>query len=339
MKRILCIAALLVTAVGLVFWLAHRNNATKDFAPTPSTASEAPTTVVHEAAAGTNMAGIPPLTTRKGMSDSERLQLLEKNGEVFKDADIHEYQLAQRTSWWGKPLDPTTFWKGRVVWLDADARNAANRRGRGFPPMPYKDPTLPSFRNDDGVDWSWSTPDGPNIHYGKSSEENAFWGVFRNSHPKPPEDLEGEQYGVAGNAIAERTRAEHTQAGPSTLETSSRRVDLYRDRALEAGYPEEALSPTALFWSYVLGQRREFQVLVQRGRSPESLLARRMFSGLPAKYLTEPLTEEQLKAANAWKVPYLQRLRREKTDESYINAYLQAWDLSASEVFGGTSGP
>jgi hypothetical protein len=46
-----------------------------------------------------------------------------------------------------------------------------------------------------------------------------------------------------------------------------------------------------------------------------------------------------MRAANAWKIAYLQRLRREKTDESYINAYLQAWNLSATEVFGGTNSP
>jgi len=52
-----------------------------------------------------------------------------------------------------------------------------------------------------------------------------------------------------------------------------------------------------------------------------------------SKYITEPLTSDQLKEANAWKVAYLQRLRREKTDESYINAYLEAWNLTEEEVF------
>ena len=337
MKRIACTAVFLVVTGGLVVWLAHRKNAVKQFPPTPITVAEPPATVVHKVAEGTNVPSAPSLITRKQMSDSERLRFLEHNGEVFKDADIHEYQLAQRTTWWGKPLDPRNFWKGRVLWLDADARNAAHRRGREFPPMPYKDLTLPSFRNDDGVDWSWSTPDGPNIHYAMSSEEGAFWVRFRSSHPKPPEDLEAKQYGVARKVIADRTRTEHTQASPSTLETSSRRLDLYRERALDAGYPEEALAPAALFWSYVLRQRREFHVLVQRGLSPESVLAQRTFSTLPAKYITEPLTDEQLKAANAWKTPFLQRLRREKTDESYISAYLRVWNLSAAEVFGPTN--
>jgi hypothetical protein len=46
------------------------------------------------------------------------------------------------------------------------------------------------------------------------------------------------------------------------------------------------------------------------------------------------LTQEQVDAANAWKVQYLNRLRNEKWDESYINAYLQAWDLTEDYVYG-----
>jgi hypothetical protein len=49
--------------------------------------------------------------------------------------------------------------------------------------------------------------------------------------------------------------------------------------------------------------------------------------------IINPLTEEQRSAANGWKVAYLQRLRREKTDESYLNAYLAAWKLDHAQVF------
>src|ERR1017187_1007063 len=47
-----------------------------------------------------------------------RLLQLEKLGEVPKQADELEWEAAGQTSWWGKPLDPEKFWKGRVVWLD-----------------------------------------------------------------------------------------------------------------------------------------------------------------------------------------------------------------------------
>ena len=42
-----------------------------------------------------------------------------------------------------------------------------------------------------------------------------------------------------------------------------------------------------------------------------------------------------VKATDAWKVAYLRRLRAEKTDESYIKAYLKAWNLDPKDVFGG----
>ena len=266
------------------------------------------------------------------------MKLLEQNGEVFKDADMHEYQLAQRTSWWGKPLDPATFWKGRVVWLDADARNAAHRRGREFPPMPYKDPTLPSYRNDDGVDWSWATPEGPNIHYGMSSEEGAFWVRFRNSHPKPPDDLEAKQFAVARGLVGERARAKQARIDSASLETSAR-LKVERDRSLEAGYPEEAFSASALFWSYVVGERNKYQAWLDRGRSTDSPIMQRLVGDLPveASYIVEPLSEVQLRDANAWKFSYLRRLHQEKADEAYISAYLQAWHLSVAEVFGPTN--
>jgi len=53
--------------------------------------------------------------------------------------------------------------------------------------------------------------------------------------------------------------------------------------------------------------------------------------------ITEPLTREQLDKANAWKVKYLNRLRDEKWDESYINAYLKAWNLTDEYVFGNNN--
>ena len=45
------------------------------------------------------------------------------------------------------------------------------------------------------------------------------------------------------------------------------------------------------------------------------------------------LSADDLKAANAWKIAYLRRLRTEKTDESYINAYVKAWGVDPKVVF------
>ena len=74
----------------------------------------------------------------------------------------------------------------------------------------------------------------------------------------------------------------------------------------------------------------------ERGQLAYGVVVSNFFRGVYVdhKYITEPLSNEDIQAANAWKVAYLRRLRYEKTDESYINAYLKAWGLSSNEVFG-----
>ena len=52
------------------------------------------------------------------------------------------------------------------------------------------------------------------------------------------------------------------------------------------------------------------------------------------KYITEPLSVTDLEAANAWKVAYLRRLVEQKTDPSYVQAYLETWKVSSNAVFG-----
>lgn len=79
--------------------------------------------------------------------------------------------------------------------------------------------------------------------------------------------------------------------------------------------------------------------MLDAGRTADSLEVRSLLGRLlvETNYVTQPPADEQLRAANAWKVAYLQRLCRENIDESYINAYLQAWNLSADAVFSGTN--
>src|SRR5438874_3801368 len=47
-----------------------------------------------------------------------------------------DWRIAEWTTWWGKPIDPKEFWKNRVIWNDVSALDAAERRGRGYPPIP-----------------------------------------------------------------------------------------------------------------------------------------------------------------------------------------------------------
>ncbi len=56
---------------------------------------------------------------------------------------------------------------------------------------------------------------------------------------------------------------------------------------------------------------------------------------LDPKEVTAPLTDADAQAASAWKIVYLQRLQREITDPSCINAYLKAWNLSPDILSSG----
>jgi hypothetical protein len=251
-----------------------------------------------------------------------RLELL---GQVPEgDSKYDDWQRAQTTSWWGKPLDPKAFWKGRVLWNDKSATSDAQRHGRLYPPMPYEDTNRPPYPNDEGIHGGYST-DGPNISYASSSKERAFWDRFDKTHPRPPEQLEAEQE-IADVKLS------------SDIPKIERELYIRLQNAADSfknNYPPESLTEDAMFWSYVEAKRAEYQRLLNMGDKTNEPVFKVLLNSLTVdrKYVTEPLTPDQIKAANSWKVAYLQRLRREKTDEQYIQGYLRAWGLNAAEVF------
>ena len=247
----------------------------------------------------------------------ERFAILEKAGQLPEnDHDIKDWQLAQHTTWWGKPLDPKKFWKGRVLWNDAKATSDAQQHGRLYPPMPYEDTNLPPYPNDEGIDETFS-PDGPNISYAESSKEGGFWDKFDRTHPRPPDQIEHEQE-LKADRFPKKIYVEVI------------------NRMIQDNYPAEAFTSNALFWTYVQMKRTEYQKMVSDGFSSNDLWFQGVMNNLivDPKLITKPLTPDQNKAANAWKVAYLQRLRRENADEQYIQGYMQAWNLSSNEVFG-----
>src|SRR3954470_15457905 len=101
-----------------------------------------------------------------------------------------DWHLAEETSWWGRALDPRTFWEGRVVWLDESSISSARRHGRAYPPPPYVDPSLPSYVNNNDVTEGSGGIEGPSLHLHWTPKERAFWERFTRTHPKPPEMLE-----------------------------------------------------------------------------------------------------------------------------------------------------
>ena len=274
------------------------------------------------------------------MSDDALTAWLEQNGEIPKDAtqaaELRVWNLAQRTSWWGKPIDAATFWQGRVKWLDDENDSAASRRGRYFPPIP---PEAQGFSPpDDHRLMNQSSVDSPSVRYVVSSSESAFWDQFSKTHPHPPERIQQEQERLSEKLLVARHR--FLNEGNPNMTTEERLAEMNergKSVAGNLGYPSESLGDEALFWAYVMTKRqqydREYKPFLNMPLT--SWHASNWLSRLAVdpKFITEPLTPAQLTAANAWKFAYLQRLRRENTDESYINAYLEAWNLTEAEVF------
>jgi hypothetical protein len=272
------------------------------------------------------------------MSNAERQKLLEDLGAVPDYAEMpRDWYLAEKTSWWGKPLNPSQFWKGRTIWLDKSAGDEARARGRAFPPVPFDDPSIPEYKGDKDTHKNEGTIEGPNIHFHWNGKEAAFWAKFAELHPRPPEEILAQQERVAETILGGRFSYEHlgnpARTNPKWI-TEGEKRDI--ETAIKSGFPREAFSEEALFWTYVAKVRADYQDLAARGITAQSTAGSNFLARVfvPLGYITGPSAEDQLKAAWAWRSPYLRRLKKEGTDESYITAYLKAWNLSADAVFG-----
>lgn len=146
-----------------------------------------------------SLAGILKVASSKAVNtnDELRFRYLEQLGEVPRGASLHDIALASKTTWWGKPLDPKKFWQGRVVWCDRSAKAAAAARGRAWPPMPYDDPSLGPYPDDDGLKGIGMGEEGAGANAASSSKEGAFWCKFIETHPRPPEAIEYKQVTLA----------------------------------------------------------------------------------------------------------------------------------------------
>lgn len=350
MKRFLIILVVSLSAGVLLVWLLSARKSVHQGSESRGEMlrSNTPSMVVSSNTAPTvGMTNAPEAVfvaseKRRSMSDRDRLAWLEQCGTVPDDADITDWLLAQKTSWWGKLIEPQKFWKDRVVWMDKSALDVAKRQGRGYPPMPYEDSSLPKYPNDDDVRWDSYEIEGPNIHFASSSKERAFWDKFIKTQPHPPDDLVREQYQVADQILVGRDYFEN-QGNPGRL-TDKQLAEgevVFKRRAEALGCPPEALTDEALLWAYVLRQREEYGRYVARSGSASSLSVSNFLAriSIDQKFVTQPIAEEQFKVVNVWKIAYLQRLRREKVDESYINAYLKSWGLLPEAVFSGANQP
>ncbi|MBM4163930.1 MAG: hypothetical protein FJ222_05760 [Lentisphaerae bacterium] len=249
--------------------------------------------------------------------------------------------MAEQTYWWGNRLEPRRFWADKVVWHDEVSESEAARHGRGYPPIPYDDPSLHnhSDRNthSDGI----GGPDsGPSIRYLYTERERAFWDKFTKTHPLPPTYIEREQRSYGRSMVHDQYLLAHDPTYAARLRLKSdapqKTVEAARYHLRDFGFPNEALTSNALFWAYVLEQRSEYQTMMSSWRHHPSVISNHIARlQVDPRLIIEPLTAEQTTQANAWKVEYLKRLKRDGIDDAYINAYLKAWKLDLAQINRG----
>lgn len=264
---------------------------------------------------------------------NQRLNELEQAGELPPTASPLDRQVARNTSWWGKPLDPKTFWKNKAIWLDTEARVAAHRHGRQFPPIPFGETQFSSYSENDIADESTAS-EGESSAYHSNERERAFWFDFVRKHPLPPEDLEQKQVEVEGGLLSSQNWTNFSAVRPNTIKIYQNSL---KDDAIKEGFPPEALTDDdTLYWSYVVYQNRKYKNDIQTMPLPTAnILAKK--TRVDLNLITNSLSTDQIKKANSWKIPNLRRLKGQNVDQSYINAYMQAWNLSSNEVFGASN--
>jgi hypothetical protein len=164
-----------------------------------------------------------------------------------------------------------------------------------------------------------------------------YWSRFQTTHPLPPEDIEGRQVAMSERALRQIQRIEQgrSPAQRTTGNVETAFADERNTAVGQLGYPLEALTRDAAQWAYILRKRQEFADFQRSSEVANQSAVEEFFAKVyvDRKLITDPLTPKQLEAANAWKIAYLRRLRAQKTDESYINAYMTAWGLDPKVVF------
>lgn len=336
-KRYAVFIAIILTGI-LGFLVVRRwvpDPVTKDatYSVPAKIASETPTTGV----VGITVIKASLLDPPRGLRPEwvARWRELETLGRVPEDAKPSDWALAEHTSWWGKPLDATNFWRGRVIWCDETARREAARHGRMLPPVPPGDYSLPLSKSPRSNKKQYDIQDPtPTYHY--SSEERRFWEYWRRTTPPPPEMIAESQRQVAEYYLGGKKEiANGPNVARRTEESMQRGLTSQVKREIEMGFPPEAYDEQALYWALARGMREQQLRDEQNGHVTVGVLSPIVQTRLaiPAEYATRDLTPEETAKADAWRIAYLRRLKTQKTDQSYIDAYLKAWNLDPKEVF------
>lgn len=269
--------------------------------------------------------------TNKSFSFSE----LERLGRVPMGANERTWRLCEKTSWWGRRLDASSFWSNRVIWLSSEAESEAHAHGRGYPPIPPGDPLFwdrsDSDESNPVLTWEYH---GRSYH--SSERENAYWDWFQKNRPRPPEAIDRALRNASDEWMSikhETTIRPHgLKIPPSSKEGSRSRLAA---RYVALGFPRNAFSSTVLDWEYIRCKRAEREEIVSDSDEFRRNLLLDDFNqhlACPSSFVESEPTDEEIRVTTGWRVDYLRRLRREGTDESYIEAYKKAWNLSEDDL-------
>lgn len=248
-----------------------------------------------------------------------------------------DWQLAQATWWWGKPIDAQAFWQGRAIWHDTESESRAWRYGRRYPPMPFEDSSVADRSNRGKISRGVDLAGGPIVRFVSSEREHAFWDKFTKTHPLPPEVIEREQRNYGASMVRTEYMLAHDPSYSARLRLKPGEpqeiIESARYHLRPFGFPDEALSSNALFWAYVFEERENYDKIMSVCGS-SSLVVSNYLKRLHVdqRSVTQPLTDRQIEKANAWKLHYLSRLRCEGTDESYIRAYMKRWGFVLEQL-------
>ena len=260
---------------------------------------------------------------------------LETLGRVPDDANERTWRLCEKTSWWGRRLDASSFWSNRVVWLSPEAESEAHAHGRGYPPIPPGN-TLFLDRSDSDESHPVVTWEYRGRSYYSSGRENAYWDWFQKNRPRPPETIDGALDKASDEWMSIKHETAMRPAGlniPPPSEESSR--SWLATRYIALGFPENAFSSTVLDWEYIRCKRMEREKIVNDPDEFRRNMLLEIFNqhlACPSSFVESEPTDEEIRVTTGWRVDYLRRLRREGTDESYIEAYKKAWNLSEDDL-------
>lgn len=259
----------------------------------------------------------------------QALSGLEQDGNRGEAAVLSAAEKAPELVW---NDDPAVFWSNRVVWLDREVMKAAADHGRAYPPMPYIDPEAMAIA---------PTPLGHHVEsldivvprLKGNNRERWFWDKFSRTHPHPPDYLDAlfvsESVSCGDSLLTAKINGDPRWTGKTPGGLGRLRRDYPK-----MGIPIEMLDAESLAaCCHLIKGDKPWNASSFR-------LSQQLATGtIPAveEFLERGFedaseVESELKTAYAWRTKYLRRLRREGTDESYIEAYKKAWNLSESDL-------